>query len=332
MIDRRGILAGGGAAIAMAATPHRVLAGGGTAGGSLKVASLKFGSLSWLIETIRAEGLEAATGFKLDVLDVATNQAGPVALLAGEADVIVSDWTWALRQRAMGDKVKFAPYSAALGSLMVAADSPIRSLGDLKGKKLGVAGTAIDKSWILLRAYAKKTLGEDIAEITTPVFGAAPLMTEEIRSGRIDAVLNFWTFAARLQGAGFRQIVSMADVLKGLEVDPAPALVGYIWKEETAQRKAKELLAFLEAARRGNAVLKTSDPAWERIRGLVKPATDGEFTAIRDYYRAGVPGPWGKAETASAEKLVGLLLELGSKDVMGSGTRFDADLFHTATG
>lgn len=328
MIDRRGLLAGTAAVTAAGLLPQAALG----AGGALKVASLKFGSLSWLLETIRAEGLEAKTGFKLDILEVATNQAGPVALLAGEVDVIVSDWTWALRQRSLGDKVKFAPYSAALGSLMVPTDSPVKTLADLKGKKLGIAGTAIDKSWLLLRAYSKKTLGADIADIATPVFGAAPLMTEEIKNGRLDAVLNFWTFAARLRGAGYRQIVSMADVLKGLGVEPAPALVGFIWKEETAQKKGAELSAFLEAARRGNEVLSKSDPAWERIRGLVKPGTDAEFAAIRDYYRSGVPGPWTKAETASAEKLTALLLELGSKDVMGSGTRFDADLFHIAAG
>lgn len=325
MMDRRQLLGGASAAAAMTALPWPARA----AGGPLRVASLKFGSLSWLLETIKAEGLEAATGFKLDVLEVATNQAGPVALLAGEADVIVSDWTWALRQRSLGDKLKFAPYSSALGSLMVAKDSPVQSLADLKGKKLGVAGTSIDKSWILLRAYAKKTIGSDIAEIATPVFGAAPLMTEELRNGRVDAVLNFWTFAARLSGGGFRQILSMADVLKGLDIAPPPALVGFIWKEETAAKKGDEIKAFVEAARRGNEVLKTSDAAWDRIKGLVKPQSDGEFTALRDYYRAGIPAPWTAAETQSAAKLTALLLELGAKDVMGSGTRFDADLFHS---
>lgn len=325
MMDRRRLLAGASAVAVSTALPWP----GSAAGGSLRVASLKFGSLNWLLDTIKAEGLEAATGFKLDPLEVATNQAGPVALLAGEADVIVSDWTWAMRQRSLGDKLKFAPYSSALGSLMVAKDSPVKTLADLKGKRIGVAGTSIDKSWIMLRAYAKKAIGSDIAEVATPVFGAAPLMTEELKNGRVDAVLNFWTFAARLSGGGYRQLLSMADVLKGLEIAPPPPLVGFIWKEETAAKKSAEIAAFLEAARRGNDVLKTSDAAWTRIRDLVKPQSEGEFTAIRDYYRAGITAPWTAAETQSAAKLTALLLEFGAKDVLGSGTRFDADLFHS---
>ena len=158
---------------------------------------------------------------------MATNQAGPVALLSGEADVIVSDWPWALRQRAMGEHVKFAPYSSALGAVMVAPNSPIKKLADLKGKKLGVAGGAIDKSWLLLRAYSKKELGTDIAELALPSYGAAPLLTEETRSGRLDAVLNFWTYAARLEGDNYRTVIGMDDVLKALGIEPVPALVGF---------------------------------------------------------------------------------------------------------
>jgi NitT/TauT family transport system substrate-binding protein len=325
MIDRRSLLAGASAAAVWAGLPRMALASTGT----LRVASLRFGSLSWLLETIRAEGLDKKHGIKIDVLDVATNQAGPVALLAGEAEVIVSDWTWAMRQRGLGDMVRFYPYSSALGAVMVPKDSPVTALGDLTGKRLGVAGTAIDKSWLLLRAYSQKMLGKDIADFTRPVFGAAPLLTEEIKQGRIDAVLNFWTYAARLSAAGFTELLSMAAVLKALGIDPVPALVGFVWREEIEAGKKEALASFLAAVKEGNQILATSDPAWGRLRDLVKPANDAEFTAIKACYRSGIPNGWGPAETRSAEQLTNLLIELGDKELMGSGTRFDPNLFYT---
>jgi NitT/TauT family transport system substrate-binding protein len=325
MIDRRTLLGGAAAAAVWAGLPSMALAGAGT----LRVASLRFGSLSWLLETIRAEGLDAKHGVKIDVLDVATNQAGPVALLAGEAEVIVSDWTWAMRQRSLGDMVRFFPYSAALGAVMVPKGSPVTDLGDLSGMRLGVAGTAIDKSWLLLRAYSQKMLGKDVADFTRPVFGAAPLITEEIRQGRIDAVLNFWTYAARLSASGFTELLSMADVLKVLGIDPVPALVGFVWREETEAAKKEALTNFLAAVKAGNEILATNDAAWERLRDLVKPANNAEFAAIRAYYRSGIPRGWGEAETRSAERLTNLLIELGDKELMGSGTRFDPHLFYT---
>ena len=179
MINRRKLIAGAAAAGSVF-LPRFAFAeeAGAAAAKTLRIAAVKNGSLSWLLDTIKAEGLDAKAGLKLDIIDVANNQAGPIALLSRDADVIVSDWTWALRQRAMGDAMKFSPYSSALGALMVPKDSPIKTLADLKGKKLGVAGSAIDKSWLLLRAYTKKTVGTDLAELAVPSYGAAPLITE----------------------------------------------------------------------------------------------------------------------------------------------------------
>lgn len=329
MIDRRRLLASTGAALAVAgvtAIPLR----GRAAGAPLRLVSVKYGSLSWVIETIRARGLDDKAGLAFEVVDVTSNQAGPVALLSGGADVIVSDWTWAMRQRALGEKLKFAPYSSALGALVVPEKSDIADISGLEGKSLGVAGSAIDKSWLLLRAYAKRKLGRDMAEYAHPSFGAAPLLAEEIRSGRIDAVLNFWTHAARLTGSGFRQILSVSDVMKNLGIDPVPSLVGFIWKEDYEADHAREIETLLQVVAEANAVLATDDAAWERLRPLVKPASDGEFRAIIAAYRAGIPKPWGPAELKSAEKLMQVLVEAGDAELMGRGTEFDPKLFHHA--
>lgn len=327
MIDRRQMLLSGGAA---ALASFAISLERAHAAGTLRIAALKFGSLGWLLETIRAEGLADKAGLQIIIVEVATNQAGPVALLSGEADVIISDWPWALRQRALGEHVKFAPYSSALGALMVAPDSPIQKLGDLKGKKLGVAGGAIDKSWLLLRAYSRKELGTDIAQLALPSYGAAPLLTEETRAGRLDAVLNFWTYAARLQGDNYRTVIGMDDVLKELGIEPVPSLVGFIWREETEATKGAEIAAFLSVVTEGNAILAKSDAAWERIRHLVRPESDAEFAAIKAYYRAGIPPPWTGAETRAAEKLTQVLVDIGGPQLLGSDTQFDPKLFHAA--
>jgi NitT/TauT family transport system substrate-binding protein len=328
MIDRRRLLASAGAGLVAAAVPRSVYA---AAAGSLRLASVKYGSLSWVIETIRALELDKKAGLTLDVVEVASNQAGPVALLAGGADVIVSDWTWAMRQRSLGEKLKFSAYSSALGGLVVAENSPITGISGLDGKTLGVAGSAIDKSWLLLRAYSKKTIGQDMASYARPQFGAAPLLAEQIRSGRIDAVLNFWTHAARLTGSGFKEILSIESVMKDLGIDPVPALVGFVWKESFEATHGAQVETLLTLVREANAVLASDDSAWDRLRPIVKPNSDGEFRAIMAAYRAGIPKPWGTAEIESARKLMQVLVDAGDAELMGHGTHFDVKLFHHAT-
>ncbi|MEE8297042.1 MAG: ABC transporter substrate-binding protein, partial [Hyphomicrobium sp.] len=63
MIDRRGVLIAGGAVLASAAIPGASFASVGT----LRVVALRFGSLNWLLETIRAEGLAEKAGLKLEI-------------------------------------------------------------------------------------------------------------------------------------------------------------------------------------------------------------------------------------------------------------------------
>jgi NitT/TauT family transport system substrate-binding protein len=326
VISRRSALSGGAALLAGLAAPSA----GRAASLSVRVSSLRFGSLSWLLDTIRYYRIDSNHAIDIDVVDVATSQAGPIALLAGKVELIVSDWLWALRQRSDGEDLLFAPYSSALGALMVPAGSPVQSLADLKGKRLGVAGSAIDKSWLLLRAYSRRAMGQDIAGLVHPVFAAAPLLTEESRSGRLDAVLNFWTFAARLQASGFVRLLDMDEVLKSLGIEPAPTLVGFVFRERTLLAKQAVLDAFFRAVVEGNALLARSDAAWERLRPLVQPANDAELAAIRSFYRAGIPAPWGQAETRSARQLFDELATLGAKDLIGPRTHFDARLFHGA--
>lgn len=328
MIARRQLMLGAAAVFALSKFPFAGRAQAQTA--TLRVASVKFGSLSWLLDTVRFNGFDKANGLQIDVREVATNQSGPIALLADESDIIVSDWTWAMRQRGMGVKVKFAPFSSALGAIMVPADGKVTKLGDLAGKKLGVAGSAIDKSWLLLRGYSRRTLGKDIADLATPTFGTAPLLSEELRSGRLDGVLNFWTYAARLASEGYVQLLRMDTVLKDLGVSPVPPMVGFLWKEETEKTKGAAIAAFLRSMQLGNEALQ-QDGAWERLRPLIKPASDTELKSIAAFYKSGIPRPWTAAETQSAQKLMQVLVDVGDQELVGHGTQFDAELFHVTS-
>src|SRR5204862_8083732 len=105
------------------------------------------GTVAWELATICAHGLDKRGGLDIATLELASPEAGKIALRAGSADLIVSDWLWVSRERTLGAKLVFAPYSSAVGAVMVAAASPAKSLADLSGKSLAVAGGPIDKSW-----------------------------------------------------------------------------------------------------------------------------------------------------------------------------------------
>jgi NitT/TauT family transport system substrate-binding protein len=325
MLSRRTLLIG---AAALAALPAH-------AAGEppkLRIGTLKFGTLNWLLETMRGEGLVAREGLNIESVDFASGQATTVGLQAGDIDLIVSDWLWAMRRRSDGEMLRFAPFSNALGALMVAANSPVRALSDLKGRKIGVAGGALDKSWLLLRAYASERAGIDLAAVAEPVYGAPPLVNEQLALGRIDAALTFWPYAARLDAKGFTRLMDMKDVIGGLGISPTPPLVGFVWNERIMKEKGEALAGFFRAAAAANRVLATSDAAWERIRPLMQAADDAEFVKLRDYFRAGIPGTFDAGALGACERLYQVLARTGGEELVGPKPGFDPALFGPVKG
>src|SRR3977135_3252140 len=123
---------------------------------TIRLAVQKTGTFAWELAVIRAHGLDKKADLAIEVSELASPEAGKIALRGGAADVIVSDWLWVSRERGLGAKLTFYPYSSALGAVMVPDASSLRTLADLKGRKLAVAGGPIDKSWLLLRASMKQ--------------------------------------------------------------------------------------------------------------------------------------------------------------------------------
>ena len=294
---------------------------------SLKVGVLKFGTVNWAMNVIRHHRFDRSNGFTLEVVGLASKNATSVAFLAGDVDAFVTDWFWVLRQRAEGADVVQVPYSASLGAVMVAADSPVKTLEDLKGKSIGVAGGPIDKSWLLLRAHGLANAKADLSKSASPVYAAPPLLNQQLISGRIDAVLNYWPFAARLEGAGYRRIASVAELMQGLGMPVAAPLVGFTFPRAWANDNPKLIEGFVAALTSANELLATSDAEWDRVRPLMKVQSDSEFAVMKQRYREGILASWTPEHKAAAAKLFEILKEVGGDKLTGPGTRFDPAMF-----
>src|SRR5262245_31601099 len=128
-----------------------LFAGPARADDAVRVVAQRTGTFGWELDVIRAHGLDRAAGLAIQVTELASPEAGKIALRGGSADVVVSDWTWVARERTLGARLVFHPYSSAAGAVMVPSTSAIKNLGDLRGRKLAVAGGPLDKSWLFLQ-------------------------------------------------------------------------------------------------------------------------------------------------------------------------------------
>ena len=278
---------------------------------------------------IRAHGLDKKANLAIEVLELASPEAGKIALRAGNADMMVSDWLWVSRERGLGAKLTFYPYSSALGAVMVPASSPIRTLADLRGHKLAIAGGPIDKSWLLLQASLKQD-GIDLKSEATIAYGAPPLLAAKTLDGEMDATLNYWNFCAALEAKGFRRLVGMEDILPKLGAKGRIAMVGYVFDEAWGNANKDTVARFIAMTREAKEILSTSDAEWETIAPLTGASDPATLHAYRDRYREGIPRRSIADEEADARILYRVLAGIGGRELVGPAQELDPGTFYHA--
>jgi NitT/TauT family transport system substrate-binding protein len=307
-----------------------LLAAAAFAADTIRIAAQRTGTLAWELDVVAAHGLDGAQKLTIAVESLASPEAGKIALRGGTADIIVSDWLWVARERALGAKLVFFPYSSALGAVMVPAASPITDLAGLKGRKLAVAGGPIDKNWLLLQA-AMRSEGLDLKAAATIVYGTPALLAEKALQGEVDATLNYWNFCAGLEAKGFRRLAGIEDILPKLGVHGRPALVGYVFDEGWAAKNRDAVARFLKVTQAAKDVLATSDSEWERLAPLLGARGPAALKIYRDRYREGIPRRPLSDEEGDARTLYRVLAAIGGKELVGPAQDLDPDTFYRAS-
>ncbi|MEA1833557.1 ABC transporter substrate-binding protein [Methylobacterium durans] len=323
MLSRRALLA----TAALWSLPAILTRPARAAGETIRIGVLPFGTASWEAAIIKARGLDAANGFTLETVKLAGNDAARIAFQGRQLDTIVGDLIWAARLRNEGRGVKFVPYSTTEGALMVPPDSPIKEIGDLVGKRLGVAGGALDKNWVLLRAQARETGNLDLETASQLAYGAPPLLMQKLESRELDAALLYWTYCARLEAKGYRRLISADDIMRAFGAKGSVALIGYLFEGETVRTKPAAVEGFARASAAAKEVLANEPEAWALVRPLMAAEDDATFEALKRNFLAGTPRRPLATERSDAETIYATLARLGGERLVGEAKVLPPDLY-----
>jgi NitT/TauT family transport system substrate-binding protein len=294
---------------------------------TLRVGVQKTGTFAWQLDVIARHRLARDNGLDLDVKEFASPEAGKLALNGGTVDVAVVDWLWVARERALGRALKFYPYSTAVGAVMVKANSPLRELSDIAGHSLAVAGGALDKSWLIVRAAAQRR-GIDLVRRSRLMFGAPPLLYEKQRQGEADAGLNFWNFCAKLEGQGYRRLYDVREAEAELGLMQPIAVIGYAFSEKFLSAHPGAIDRFLDAAQKADRILLQSDTEWENLRPLMAAEDKATFEAYRAISRSTIPRRSIDDEELDARKLFRTLADIGGTELVGPSRELDEQLYY----
>lgn len=292
---------------------------------TVKVAVLKFGTVMWELETIKRYGLDTRHNFKLEIQPVANKQAAAVMLQAGETDAIVSDWIWAARQWNNRPFVVL-PYSKSVGGVMVRSGG-IKTVADLKGHRIAVAGGPLDKNWIMLQAFARSRHGFDLAKSTDVVFAAPPLIHRKMLDGEFDAEINFWPYLARSRAQGLKFLTTTKQLSSSANLSAEVPLLAYVFKQDWAAENTDLVRSFFLSSREAKGVLQQDEAAWLALKPTMKVKNEQEFGALRDGFIQGIPPSMNWPNISKMQSWVTFLKNNGGEKLVGTSKTLAPEMF-----
>jgi NitT/TauT family transport system substrate-binding protein len=165
----------------------------------------------------------------------------------------------------------------------VPTDSPIKTLADLKGKKIGVQAMA-SAGYPVVRAIAASEGLDPDTDISVIVVGEGAQAAALVRSKQVDALSLYDVQYALIESAG----VPLRR-LEAKQIDRYPSN-GFIALDETLEKNRAQAVALAQGYAKGTVFAIANPEAAVRILWEVFPLTKAtgkdEATALRDDVKA----------------------------------------------
>jgi NitT/TauT family transport system substrate-binding protein len=167
--------------------------------------------------------------------------------------------------------------------VFVRKDSPIKTLTDLKGKKLGVFGGPGSTTFAFLAVLAKNFYGIDLFHDAELVTAPAPALVELLGRGEVDAALvgtveSVQTFAQNR----YRVLADLSAEYKAHQGGRAPAHVVVATNEEFAKTHPDIVRDYLKAYKNGLQYVHDHPEVWDEYASSIKMDNPSERALLRE--------------------------------------------------
>jgi NitT/TauT family transport system substrate-binding protein len=243
----------------------------------LKVGITKMAALTtpWVAQQ---QGIYKKHGLDVELIELPPQQTIS-AFQAGELDIILSIPGTAMTAVERGfDMVAIGQNEIShattpdTGSIQVRADSDIKSLADMKGKKVAVSGLRGQKTVEVYMLIEKAGVNlKDVTFIEMPF----PNMVDALRHKQVDAVAVVDPYTTQLVSSGLGKVLSW-DYVEAIPEQP----LGAWWAKSTFIKKSPDLVKKFTEASKDSIDWINSDPA--RARQKVAEFTGLDPALVKD--------------------------------------------------
>jgi NitT/TauT family transport system substrate-binding protein len=183
--------------------------------------------------------------------------------------------------------------------VFVRKDSPIKTLSDLKGKKLGAFGGPSSTTFAFLAVIARNWYGIDLFRDAQLVTAPAPVLAELLGKGDIDAALlgtveSIQTFAQDR----YRVLVDLSAEYKAHQGGRAPAHVTVATNEEFAKTHPDIVRDYLKAYKNTLLYIHAHPEVWDEYAASIQMNNPQERTLLRDKMGPNLVETWDAGQIA----------------------------------
>lgn len=172
-------------------------------------------------------------------------------------------------------------------------DSPVRSLGELKGKKLGVFGGPGSTTFGFLAVIARNWHGIDLFKDVELVSAPAAALIELLGRGEVDAALLGTTESIQMFAQQrFRVLVDLSAEYKQRQGGRAPAHVTVATNEEFARTHVDIVRDYVKAYDATLAYIRAHPEVWDEYAASIKMDNPAERALLREKMGSNLVEKW----------------------------------------
>jgi ABC-type nitrate/sulfonate/bicarbonate transport system substrate-binding protein len=218
------------------------------------------------IYVMKEQKFDLAQGIDLQIRMYANIEAVYQAMRAGDSEMAPGGWTNAVQWRATG-----APWSVvyplALGAgvdVLVPKDSPLKTLADLKGKKVASYAGPTGTATILFRTLLADHYGFDPGKTNLLQYGSPPVLINALKKGEIDALVMLDPLATRLLAGG--DVRSISNLVSDYEAKSGKKMLwlGWMVHDKLVKRDPQAITKILIAYQQALDYLDKNPDEWKK--------------------------------------------------------------------
>ncbi|WP_370267293.1 ABC transporter substrate-binding protein [Nioella sp.] len=225
-------------------------------------------------------GWFAEAGLEVELIEASNPQQNVARLMSGELDLVGSGAAPAIAAIAQGVPLKIVLGNQNIDTqptvgLVVRADSPYQSVGDLEGQSIGTFGLQGTGSFLVFRALREAGFEPDAVELINM---PPPTFIENLQNGNVEAIVPFALFYdLALTNPDFRLLSDAYGPMIG-----TPGII-YLSSEAVLAQRGDEFVTFIEVMARAYDYANAHP---DEVRAL-----DAELTQLPQAYIASRPIP-----------------------------------------